>query len=74
MKAVSGNFTLSHARSHVGLPPELTHYLSRPPSAPDLPSGEAGVKQAAQVEEGEEEEEEGWGLLQSEEEGEGESD
>ena len=30
--------------------PELTHYLSQPPSvAQDAPSGDAGVKQAAQV-------------------------
>lgn len=49
MKAVSGNFTLSHACSHVGLPRANSLPVSAAERAQDAPSGDAGVKQAAQV-------------------------
>lgn len=49
MKAVSGNFTLSHACSHVGLPRANSLPVSAAERAQDAPSGDARVKQAAQV-------------------------
>lgn len=49
MKAVSGNFTLSHACSHVGLPQANSLPASAAGRLQDAPSGDAGVKQAAQV-------------------------
>ena len=63
MKAVSGNFTLSHACSHVGLPRANSLPVSAAACARDAPSGDTGVKQAAQVGVG--------GLFQWEEEEEG---
>lgn len=49
MKAVSGNFTLSHACSHVGLPQANSLPASAAGRLQDAPSGDAGVKQAVQV-------------------------
>lgn len=49
MKAVSGNFTLSHACSHVGLPQANSLPATAAGRLQDAPSGDAGVKQAAQV-------------------------
>lgn len=49
MKAVSGNFTLSHACSHVDLPRANSLPVSAAERAWDAPSGDAGIKQVAQV-------------------------
>lgn len=49
MKAVSGNFTLSHACSHVDLPRAKSLPVSDTERAQDAPSGDAGIKQAEQV-------------------------
>lgn len=49
MKAVSGNFTLSHACSHVNLPRAKSLPVSDAERTQDAPSGDAGIKQVEQV-------------------------